>query len=242
MNLEKHYNELYTASIEKILDDTYEIDPLINSSLDNRFGISLLIRPSAEVKNEIQKFLKRLQSIEPNQYYYKNADIHITVMSIISCYDGFQLKNIELSDYIRVIKQSLITNSNIEIKFKGITASSSCIMIKGFMNTESLNMIRNNLRENFKNTTLEQSIDQRYSIRTAHCTVVRFQEKFSNKSEFLKIVKEFKDYEFGSFKPKSMELVFNDWYQREKHVKKLHEFSFQNHISHIKKINHVKTP
>jgi len=226
MNLEAHYNELYKTSITKINDDAYDIDRLINSSSDNRFGITLLIRPSESVKNEIQKFLRKLQLIEPNQYYYKNSDIHITVMSIISCYNGFQLKHIELSDYIKVIKQSLITNPNIEIKFKGITASSSCIMTKGFMNTESLNIIRNNLRENFKNTILEQSIDKRYSIQTAHSTVVRFQEKFSNKLEFLNIINEFKDYDFGTFSPQSMELVFNDWYQKEKHVIKLHEFSF----------------
>ncbi|WNH09374.1 mutarotase [Thalassobellus suaedae] len=225
MNLKEHYNNLYTESIKKITHDNYQIDDLIDASLDQRFGITLLIRPSIKIKNEIQKFLNQLKLIDPNQYYYKNSDIHITVMSITSCYEGFKLENINPSEYIKIIKESIITNSNIKIKFKGITASPSCIMIQGFMTNESLNIIRNNLRENFKNTTLEQSIDKRYSIQTAHSTVVRFKKKLNKKSNFLKTIESFKDYNFGSFSPKNIELVYNDWYQKEKHVKKLFKFN-----------------
>ncbi|MFI1772499.1 mutarotase [Thalassobellus citreus] len=224
MNLKEHYNNLYTESIQKISNNNYQIDDLIESSLDKRFGITLVIRPSIEVKNEIQKFLNEIKSIDPNQYYYQNSDIHITVMSIISCYDGFKLENIKQSEYIKIIEESIIKNSNLKIDFKGITASPSCIMVQGFMNNESLNNIRNNLRENFKNTTLEQSIDKRYSIQTAHSTVVRFKEKLNKKSELLKAVESFKNYNFGSFSVNNIELVYNDWYQKEKHVKKLFKF------------------
>ncbi|WP_233783372.1 hypothetical protein [Flavivirga eckloniae] len=93
------------------------------------------------------------------------------------------------------------------------------------MNHESLNIIRNNLRENFKNTTLEQSIDKRYSIQTAHATICRFSDKLNQKSEFLKSVEDFRNYDFGSFKVKNLELVYNDWYQKEKHVRRLFDFS-----------------
>ena len=225
MDIESHYNNLYNNSIKKIIADDYEVDDLIDAALDNRFGITLLTRPSGKVKTNIQKFLEQLRSIEPNQYYYKNSDIHITIMSIISCYRGFKLNNLQLSEYIRIIKQSLISNANVEISFKGITASPSCIMVQGFMNNESLNIIRNNLRRNFKNTNLEQSIDQRYSIHTAHSTVVRFKEKLTNKSEFLKMIDAFRNHDFGSFPVKSVELVYNDWYQKFEHIKKLHVFS-----------------
>ena len=62
MNLKTHYNKLYCESIKKINDDNYEIDELIKSPLDNRFGITLLTRPSNKVKNEIQKVLNKLKS------------------------------------------------------------------------------------------------------------------------------------------------------------------------------------
>ncbi len=225
MSLEAHYKNLYKESIEKISNDDYQIDDLIHSPSDNRFGITLLARPSKKVKDNIQKFLSKLEIIEPEQYYYANSDIHITVMSIISCYDGFRLKDIALSEYIKHVNDSLINDPNIEIKFKGVTASPSCIMIQGFMNNESLNKIRNKLRDNFKNSTLEQSIDKRYSIQTAHATVVRFTKKLNEKSDFLKLIEDYKDHDFGSFKIKTLELVYNDWYQKEKHVKKLFNFN-----------------
>lgn len=224
MNLEEHYNNLYNTSIEKIKNDTYHIDTLIDSKSDNRFGITLLSRPSEAVKTNIQTFLSELKAIEPNQYYYESSDIHITVMSIISCYNGFQLNQINIQDYIEVIKQSLIESPIIEIHFKGLTAPPSCIMLQGFMNNSVLNDIRDNLRQNFKTSTLEQSIDKRYAIQTAHATIVRFKNKLENKNEFLKTIEAFKHHDFGSFKAEKLELVYNDWYQKEALVEKLFQF------------------
>lgn len=227
MSLKSHYDTLYKTAIQSIVSNNYEIDNLIHSNLDNRFGITLLMRPPIAVKNEIQKFLNALKAIDPNQYYYKNSDIHITVMSIISCYDGFQLDTIDISKYTTLIKESLADISNIEIQFKGITASPSCIMIQGFMVNTSLNKLRNNLREKFKNSTVQQSIDKRYAIQTAHATVVRFKAELKQKVEFLDTIKNYRNFDFGTFKVKTIELVYNDWYQSAKFVKQLDSFSIK---------------
>ena len=56
MNLKKHYRKLYNESIDEISSDEYEVDNLIDSELDQRFGITLLIRPSNEVKDKIQVY------------------------------------------------------------------------------------------------------------------------------------------------------------------------------------------
>lgn len=225
MNLNEHYQTLYNNSIEKIKNDDYAIDELIHSPNDNRFGITLLIRPPQEVKNEIQRFLKDLRAVEPNQYYYPNPDIHITVMSIISCYDGFDLSRIDISKYVDIIKKSIVETPQIEIQFKGLTASPSCIMVQGFMANDALNDIRDNLRFHFKNSDLEQSLDKRYAIQTAHATIVRFSNKLVNKTPFLNTVEAFKNCNFGTFKVDQLELVFNDWYQKEQHVKTLYRFN-----------------
>ena len=224
MNLKKHYRKLYNESIDEISSDEYEVDNLIDSKLDQRFGITLLIRPSNEVKDKIQVFLNELKIIDPNQYYYPNSDIHITVMSIISCYEGFDIKKIELSKYIDIIKKCLPSNKHLQIQFKGLTASNSCIMLQGFMTNNLLNNIRNNLRTEFKKTVLEQSLDKRYSIQTAHATIVRFKEHLTDKNAFLKKIDNYAAYDFGTFDVKKIEFVYNDWYQRKKFVKKLYEF------------------
>ncbi len=216
MNLTRHYKELYESSIEKIEKDVYQTDSLIDSPADKRFGITVLIRPPQKVKDKIELFLEELKQIDPSQYYYPISDIHITVMSIISCYEGFRLDQISVSDYSNLIKQSLKGIDKFEIKFQGITASDLGLMIQGFPENEMLNNMRNNLRTNFKNSDLEQSIDKRYSIQTAHATVVRLRKELQDKKAFLAKIEQYKNYDFGSFVVKELELVFNDWYQRKK--------------------------
>ncbi|MBF4484518.1 mutarotase [Flavobacterium sp. CSZ] len=228
MDLTQHYNQLYKKSSETILAGSYKLDSQLNNESDSRFGITLLIRPNETIKENIQFFLDELKAIEPHQYYYPDADIHTTVMSIISCYGGFSLDKINVHEYIDLIQQSLVHLDKIKIEFRGVTASPSAIMIQGFPTDESLNNFRNKLRENFKKSSLEQSIDSRYSIATAHSTVMRFQEKLQDPEKLIDILEKYRDYNFGNFKVENLELVYNDWYQRESNTIHLAEFYIAN--------------
>ena len=223
MDLPSHYNKLYHESKAKIAGGNYEIDELIDSKDDCRFGITLVIRPDESTKANIQHFLDEVKAIDPNQYYYQNSDLHITVMSIISCYVGFELQQINIQDYVKLIEDVLLKHRSFKIQFKGLTASPSCILLQGFL-TDTLNEIRDDLRIGFKNTDLQQSIDKRYAIQTAHSTIIRFKQALKNKDQLLEIVEKYRNFDFGTFEVHEMELVYNDWYQRKKFVKKLHEF------------------
>ncbi|MFD2288484.1 mutarotase [Pedobacter petrophilus] len=223
MNLSAHYNKLYYESAAKIANGDYEIDELIDAQDDYRFGITLVIRPDESTKANIQRFLTEVKAIDPHQYYYQDADLHITVMSIISCYTGFNLRQINVPDYVKLIEQILIKHRNFKIQFKGLTASPSCILLQGFL-TDTLNEIRDDLRIGFKGTNLQQSIDKRYTIQTAHSTIIRFRRALQNKNGLLKLVEKYRNFDFGTFEVQQLELVYNDWYQREKFVNKLHEF------------------
>lgn len=225
MNLQEHYETLYNESIVKIKSGNIETDGLIDSATDNRYGITLRIRPDTALTKRILDFLEQLRQVDPHQYYYRESDIHITVMSIISCYSGFNLQRIAIPDYIRVIEQS-IAGEKIAIRFTGITASPSCIMLRGFPEDDTLNSIRNNLRTNFKSSNLEQSIDKRYSIQTAHTTVVRFRKPITRLNEYLEILEIYRDHDFGTLCTNTLELVHNDWYHRAGHTKQLHTFTF----------------
>jgi len=227
MNLANHYANLYQDAILKIKSDTYQTDNLIDSPSDKRFGITLLIRPDIQVKNRIQKFISDLKAIAPDQYYYPSSDIHVTVMSVISCYDGFDVAQIRLPDYVELIKKSISTYNRIEIEFRGVTASPSCIMVQGFLSDDTLNRMRDELRINFRNSNLEQTIDKRYSIQTAHATVVRFRKELTKKDAYIKVLDDYRDSYFGTSAVDSLELVCNDWYQRKEHVKELYRFEIK---------------
>ena len=221
------YNKLYIDGIQKMRSDQYEMDDQIDVSLDKRRGVTLLIRPDEHVRCRILEFLAALRALEPEQYYYPPSDLHVTVMSIITCYDGFDLKQIAVDDYVELIHRCLRSKTKIRISFKGITASPSCIMIQGFPQQPVLDELRNSLRTAFKTSSLQQTIDQRYSIQTAHVTVVRFTKPFTAKEKFIKVLEDFKDYDFGETAISEVELVHNDWYQREKFVKTLFRFNIE---------------
>ncbi|WP_286969593.1 2'-5' RNA ligase family protein [Flavobacterium sp. UBA4854] len=227
MNLTQHYDQLYKTSSEIISIGKYSIDSELKNESDSRFGITLLIRPNDEIKANIHSFLNELRKAEPEQYFYPDSDIHITVMSIISCSSDFTLNQISAKEYIEVICRSLVDVEKIQIHFKGVTASPSALMIQGFPSDETLNNLRNRLRENFKNSGLQQSIDSRYSISTAHSTVMRFQEKLHDPKKLIEIAEKFRDYDFGEFEVKNLELVYNDWYQRKSTTRVLGDFGLR---------------
>tara|TARA_R110000868_G_scaffold32076_1_gene117063 strand:+ start:9196 stop:9885 length:690 start_codon:yes stop_codon:yes gene_type:complete len=224
MDLDLHYEKLWSEALLKFNQKKIEIDPLIDSESDQRRGITLLIRPNDLVKKEISKFTTELHKIDPTQYYYPLSDIHITIMSIISCYDGFDLNNITISEYSKLINLSINNTEKTKLHFKGITASNSCIMLKGFPENDTLNAIRNNLRVNFATSDLENSMDKRYKIMTAHSTIVRFKSDIKKHDAFLKVIEKYRDFDFGSFDITNYELVFNDWYQKKEYTKILDEF------------------
>lgn len=206
------------------MNDEYSIDSNIHNPLDKRFGLTLLIKPQIEIQNNIQKFLTELRNTEPGQYYYPNSDLHVTTLSIISCYEGFNLKDITVSDYSKIIIESLESINEFEIEFRGVTASDSAIMIQGFPKTETLHQIRKNLRINFGKSGLQKSIDSRYPLTTAHITVLRFSEKLNNASQFINSIEKYRNHDFGTSKVSTLDLVYNDWYQRKEVVQQLAEF------------------
>lgn len=227
MNLTEQYNQLYKSSSEAISEGKYAIDSELKNESDSRFGITLLVRPNDEIKANIKHFIDELKKAEPEQYYYPDSDIHITVMGIISCSEEFNLNQISPNEYIEVICRSLVEVNKIKIHYKGVTASPAAIMIQGFPSDETLNNLRNRLRENFKKSGLQQSIDSRYTISTAHSTIMRFQEKLQDPKKLIQIAEKFRDYDFGEFEVKSIELVYNDWYQRKSTTRVLGDFGLR---------------
>ena len=224
MNLETHYNQLYQHAIHEIGLNRYELDALMDDPHDKRYGITLLLRPNAETNERIQRFVEELRRIEPHQYYYPTSDTHVTVLSIISCYTGFNLSQIKLEDYVAVIRDSLQTSSPFAIQFKGITASPSCLMIQGFPENEALEHLRDNVRQTVKASHLQQSIDQRYAIHTAHATICRFRAPLTHTAELLQLLESYRAYDFGTCTIDHIDLVYNDWYQRQGKVIELARF------------------
>jgi 2'-5' RNA ligase len=225
MNLEQHYHQMWTYASHQFELGRFEYDELIDSPNDSRRGITLLARPPESMKIAIKSMLNDLQDTEPWQYYYPTTDIHLTGLSIISCYEGFTLNHININDYVDLVREVLHTYTSFKISFRGLTASPSCLIVQGFLMDDELTNIRNGLRDKFQTSNLQHSIDKRYSIQTAHSTIVRFKKPLLNPDSFLQKVKKYRNLDFGTFEVNELELVFNDWYQRASTTVVLERFS-----------------
>ncbi len=224
LSLLQHYTQMWEQARTHFLEGSIPTDPLIDAPDDDRYGITLLLRLEEETSQKINLFLQEIKGLEPSQYYYPPSDQHLTVLSIISCYAGFQLSQIDVDAYDVLIKEVLPGIPPIKIHFKGITASPSTILIQGFPENDALQQLRNKLRFVFKNSKLQHSIDSRYALFTAHSTVIRFRKPLNNPETLVYALEKYRDADFGSVTAQQIELVANDWYQREDRVKLLRTY------------------
>lgn len=216
--LQQHYQALWQQSLLRFEQHQFETDPQLKSTDDSRYGITLLARPSEQVKQQIQHHLADLIQLEPAQYYYPASDLHLTVLSLISCYAGFALSQIDTASYVELVKVVIKNTGPLRLHFQGITASPSCVLVQGFFDDQELNQLREKLRLAFQQSPLQHSIDQRYAIQTAHMTVLRFTQPPAEPELFLQKIKALTSVDFGSCLIEELELVGNDWYQRQQNT------------------------
>lgn len=224
MDLKDHYNNLWTQAKSSFDAHQFKFDPFLQKEKDHRYGMTLLARPPASVKHVIVRILDNLVSVAPGQYYYPESDLHITILSIISCYPYFSPDDVDTDAYCQLISPVLSAAKPFRIAFRGVTASPSCILIQGFPESNQPNHIRDSLRKKFKRSGLKHSIDARYQLQTAHITVVRFKQPFINPDEFINKITKLRHHDFGSCRITKLELVANDWYHQERKVKIIDTF------------------
>ncbi|MDF9795186.1 2'-5' RNA ligase [Catalinimonas alkaloidigena] len=223
--LSEHYTQMWTKARNSFLEGNQQTDTLLDEPGDDRYGITLLLRPDNATAQNINAFLDEIAQVEPHQYYYPLSDQHMTILSIISCYSGFELEDIDVLAYNKLIQKALDGIPPIKILFKGVTASPSTVLIQGFPEDGALERLRDQLREVFKSSELQHSIDSRYRLFTAHSTVIRFREPLLNPQKFIDSLEKYREADFGLVTARQLELLGNDWYQREAKVKLLKTFT-----------------
>ncbi|OKL40076.1 2'-5' RNA ligase family protein [Pontibacter flavimaris] len=224
MDLQTHYNKLWEKSRAGFEAGIFDLDPRIDAPTDDRLGLTLLTRPSSEVRERIRTFLGELQQVAPEQYFYPDTDLHITVLSIISCTSGFTLSSINAADYVQLLESITRHAKRFKVDFTAITASPEAVMVQGFPLDNSLQKLRESIRSAFSATSLLQSLDKRYTLKTAHATVLRFRAPVQQPEKLLRLLDKYRKYDFGTFEVEELELVYNDWYQRAEKVQVLGKF------------------
>ncbi|MBX0289975.1 mutarotase [Hymenobacter sp. HSC-4F20] len=214
MNLLEHYDAMRVKAVSQLLTTGAEPDRMLHSGQDARRGITLLARPPESVTAGVSRVLADFQLVAPEQYYYPAADMHLTILSIISCFPGFLLTDIAPAAYQEVVRAALEQVGPFVIRYAGLTASAGGLMVQGFPEDDTLNRLRNKLRTAFRRSGLPQSIDQRYALQTAHSTVLRFTTPLHHPARLVAALQSHQHTPIGTFQVDTLELVYNDWYQR----------------------------
>lgn len=224
MDLNAQYARLWQEAASQLLQGCHETDPMLDAAPDVRRGITLLARPSAQIKAAIQELLQPLRSLEPEQYFYPSSDMHLTVLSLISCRPDFTLEQIDPAAYVEVTGAAIRQIPAFKVQVSGVTASPSCVMVQGFVAEPGLSRLRQNVREAFQHSGLAHTIDSRYLLQTAHSTVVRYRKPLRQPQKFLEKLQALRTVDLGTWLVQDLELVFNDWYQRQAFTQTLATF------------------
>lgn len=215
-NIKNIYTNMWLNAEQKIRNGQHEVDSFIGAAEDTRRGItalSYLTQGDSNVSSKIMTFIKELTALEPEQYYYPEDELHLTVLSVISCIEGFTLSNINAAAYQQVFADAINTIGPLEIHYCGVTASPGCVLIQGFPVDEQLQVLREKLRAAFQASSLHTTMDSRYKLTTAHSTIARFQAPLRDNQKLLNFLSNYRTYDFGIYRINQLELVFNNWYQ-----------------------------
>ena len=222
------YDKMWGDFCSALKHNQCVLDPFIGCEYDTRRGITALAYLESNnqlVAGEIEQFITQVELLEPKQYFHPIDELHLTVLSIIACAAGFQLADINPIKYAEVFYKSFKGIDPIEIRFQGVTASPSCIVIQGFPVGEGLEQLRQNLRKQFEISGLPSSIDSRYRLTTAHISAIRFCSPIKDAGKLESLCKQYKNHLFGKVRFTEFELVFNNWYQNLTVTRELAKYS-----------------
>jgi 2'-5' RNA ligase len=219
------YDMLWNGSFDGIAQGDVETDPFITDpASDRRRGLTLLFRPTPEIRQAIQCFLDELRAIEPGQYYYSIENMHFTVLSLFTAIPDHQKEYDRLPSYEAAVQEALVNVTPFSIYLRGITVSRGAVMVCGYPQSSTLNSLRGRLRENLITGGLSQGLDVRYTLIAAHTTVMRYSSPLRNSGQFASCLLENKHRDFGLLDVKELQLVKNDWYMSQQHTPILHRY------------------
>lgn len=208
-----HYASLWQAACPAVRQGQIACDPhLLQKALDGRRGMTVIARLAPEVVQRIGEFLEAIRAIEPRQYYYPLADIHITVLSLFTATEQPQPYLARVEEYITAVSDALVSAPAFTLDTIGITLSSGAVLTQGFPQDTTLTQIRDRLRARLTAQGLGGGLDQRYRLRTAHNTVIRFAAPLQAANRFVDALQDYREYVFGMSVITRLDLVMNDWY------------------------------
>jgi 2'-5' RNA ligase len=216
------YDQLWAEISERLAIGAVAIDHhLSKREADRRRGITLIARPGPQAAARIAGLIGELRAQEPEQYFYRPDELHVTVMTLVSASDSFDLSRTPLAAYQSILAEQLAQLCPFRIDFSGVTASPGAVLVQGFVEGDRLNQLREAIRRELGRAGLGESLDTRYRIVTAHTTVMRFRSPPRDPQQLAERLRAARERDFDSTLVDRLDFVFNDWYMSHDRVRVL---------------------
>lgn len=224
--LAARYDALWNASAPEVRAGRAALDPWAGlKDGDHRRGVTLLARPSEAVTRELCALVDELRAMEPDQYYHPPADLHITVLSLISATVDYADRMHQVDGFRAAVTEALGGEPPFTVGGAGVTLSPAAVLAQGFPSDDGLERIRARLRESLAARGLAGGLDARYRLRTAHTTLVRFTTPLRDPARFVDALHSARHRAFGATTVTRLELVLSDWYQSACRTRRLDSYT-----------------
>lgn len=211
--LQARYDELWSAARTAFQRGQVAIDPhLGDKASDRRRGLSVIIRPAPAVAEQVTRFLQELACLEPEQYYYRGDELHVTVLSLFTSTPDYQPQYERLAAYMEAVDRAVAGAIPFTIRFAGVTAAPGAVLMQGYPDSSQLACLRERLRASLRKAGLGDGLDERYRLATAHMTAMRFATQPRALPALVETLTAYRTHTFGGSAVTELLLVKNDWY------------------------------
>ena len=162
------------------------------------------------------------------QYFYQPAELHLTVLAVISGSELWRKEIRWLPAYRKILEEILQKECTFSVKFRGVTLSPEAVMIQGFPFDHSLDQLRDELRNAFREQGFGEKLDRRYKISTAHLTAMRFIRPVENGEPLLGFLEAHREGDFGETHFQTLQLIWSDWCASSETVRVLQEYQLKS--------------
>jgi 2'-5' RNA ligase len=227
--VQRIYDQLWRGTRAALESGGLRIDPILQkNTADPRRGATLVARPNAGVRKRVEKFLREAAAICPSQYFYKPAELHVTVLAVIPGSESWR-EEIHRLPVCRTVLDGVLKNCRaFSLKFHGVTVSPEAVLVQGFPQDNALARLRDELRSALRDRGVGENLDRRYKIAAAHLTVMRFSNPKSDWKRLLDFLQAHRKTNFGETRFQSLQLIWNDWCASARVTRTLREYALSD--------------
>lgn len=226
--LQAHYDAMWTGAIDAVRSGDVDLDATLaadaDAGADPRRGLTVIARPDAALAARLSGMIDGLAAIETAQHCQPVTDLHVTMLSLFTVCAAYRDHLARLDDYRAAVRGAVHAMPAFDIDFHGVTVSRGAVLAQGFPRDGTLETLRARLRAGLRARGLDGALDRRYTLVTAHATLMRFIAPLSDPARLAAMLTGLRAEPLGTLRVGHLELVLNDWTMRTDRLRRIDAF------------------